>query len=268
VLETDVLIPFRDDNPTRTFPLVVFALIATNVVVFLYQKTLATGEELLFVFRYGAIPAVLVGGTSLEEAVQHMLGGAARFGQLPRGAALGTLPVAPLQPIWLSLFTSMFLHGGLLHLGGNMLYLWIFGNNIEDTLGHFRFLLFYLLCGLIAAGAQMVLGLHSLVPIIGASGAIAGVLGAYYVKFPRARVDCLLFLAIFITVVALPAGLVLLLWFLLQIFEALGAAGAYAGQGGVAFFAHIGGFIAGWLLIRKFDRGRRRPVIYSRHWRR
>lgn len=268
MLEIDVLIPFRDDNPTRTFPLVVFALIATNVVVFLYQQTLSTGEGLLFLCRYGAIPAVLLGGASLDDAIYQMLAGAARFGQIPRGGAVGALSAAALQPIWLSLFTSMFLHGGLLHLGGNMLYLWIFGNNVEDTLGHFRFLLFYLLCGLFAAAAQMLLGLHSLVPMIGASGAIAGVLGAYYVKFPRARVDCLLFLAIFITVVALPAGLVLFLWFLLQVFEALGAAGAYAGQGGVAFFAHIGGFIAGWLLIRRFDRGRRRPVIYSRRSRR
>lgn len=268
MFENDVLIPFRDDNPTRTFPLVVFALIAANVVVFLYQKTLATGEELLFVFRYGAVPAVLVGGIPFEEAVQQMFAGAARFGQIPRGAALGALSAAPLQPIWLSLFTSMFLHGGLLHLGGNMLYLWIFGNNIEDALGHFRFLVFYLLCGLIAAGAQILLGLHSMAPMIGASGAIAGVLGAYYVRFPHARVDCLLFLVIFVMVVALPAGLVLFLWFLLQVFEALGAAGAYSGQGGVAFFAHIGGFIAGWLLIRRFGRGRRRPVMYSRGWRR
>ncbi len=241
------MIPFRDENPTRTFPVVVVGLIATNVMIYLYQSLLPEPAKMAFVYTHGAIPAVLLGQASLAEVMPP---------ELMAVLASTHAPVAPLDPIWLSIFTSMFLHGGLLHLGSNMLYLWIFGNNVEDVLGHVRFLIFYFFCGALAAGAQVLMSIGSPVPMIGASGAIAGVLGAYYVKFPGARVHCLVFLFFFITVVALPAGLVLFLWFLLQILQAMGAhAGA---AGGVAVFAHIGGFLAGWALVRKFEPRRRR----------
>jgi membrane associated rhomboid family serine protease len=237
------MIPFRDDNPTRTFPLVVVLLMAANVFIFLYQLLLPELQEVIFVYTHGAIPAVLLGKATLAEVLPR---------QVRLAALVAEAPVRSLEPVWLTIFTSMFLHGGLFHLGSNMLYLWIFGNNVEDVLGHFRFLLFYLLCGLIAALAQTLMGMGSGAPMVGASGAIAGVLGAYYVKFPHARVQCLVFLFFFITVVMLPAGLVLLIWFLLQVLNSLQPS-AYGGGGGVAFFAHIGGFVAGWALIRRFE---------------
>lgn len=233
------MIPFRDDNPTRTYPIVTVALIAVNALVFLYQLLLPSPEDQVFAFTYGAIPAVIVGYISRAQILEA-------------GA-----PFTPLDPVWLSIFTAMFLHGGLIHLGGNMLYLWIFGNNVEDVLGHVRFLLFYFVCGLLAAAAQILMSMRSPVPMVGASGAVAGVLGAYYVKFPYARVQCIVFLFFFITVIMLPAKLVLLFWFLLQVLHSLGPAGQ---TGRVAFFAHIGGFLAGWALIRRLGPRRRRPV--------
>jgi membrane associated rhomboid family serine protease len=245
------MIPFRDDNPTSTFPTVVVLLLALNVGVFLYQVTLAPLQELIFVYTHGAIPAVVLGKATLAEALARALPPEFRA-----AAATSGVSVRLLQPAWLSVFTSMFLHGDLLHLGSNMLYLWIFGNNVEDALGHARFLLFYLLCGLIAAGVQVLVSAGSLVPMVGASGAIAGVLGAYYVKFPHARVRCVVFLFFFITVVMLPAGLVLLIWFLIQVLNSVQPS-AYGSQGGVAVFAHIGGFLAGWALIRRFEPRRR-----------
>lgn len=253
------MIPFRDDNPTRRFPLVVVAFIAANIAVHIYRWALPPEQNLLFPFTYGAIPSVLLGQETLASAVERVLSAHPRFFPFEVRRALhdGTLPLNSLQPIWLSVFTSMFLHGDLLHLGGNMLYLWIFGNNVEDTLGHLRFTLFYLLCGCLAAAAQVLMSPGSPVPMVGASGAIAGVLGAYYVKFPYARIHCLVFLFFFVTVVALPAALVLLLWFLLQVYHSLHA-GVSQGGGGIAFFAHIGGFLAGYFLIRRFA-PRRRP---------
>ena len=236
----------------------VVALIAANCAIFIYQMTLPALQYHLLAYKYGAIPAVLLSGANLVEVMPP---------DLRQVVEMSGVRVAPLQPIWISLFTSMFMHGGLLHLGVNMLYLWIFGNNVEDVLGHFRFVLFYIVCGLIAACAQMLMGVRSPLPMIGASGAIAGVLGAYYVKFPQARVQCFVFLLVFFTVVWLPAGLVLLLWFLLQVLYALQSGGPYAGQGGVAFFAHIGGFLAGIALIRRFlpRRRRLRPADWSDH---
>ena len=241
------MIPFRDENPTRRFPLVVVALIAANIVIFLYQVLLPGPAAQVFAYTHGAIPAVLAGQVSFAEALPS---------SLRQFASLNHEPVAALQPIWLTLFTAMFLHGNLLHLGGNMLFLWVFGNNIEEALGHVRFVLFYFLCGALAAGAQILMSLHSLAPMIGASGAIAGVLGAYYMKYPRARVHCLVFLVFFVTVVVLPAGLVLLVWFLLQILYTAGSVGG-VGAEGVAVFAHIGGFVAGWALVRRFEPRRR-----------
>jgi membrane associated rhomboid family serine protease len=244
------MIPFRDENPVRTFPIVVVSLIAANVAIFLYKVMLPHEAEVLFLYTHGAIPVVLLQKASFAQVL-------AMAGQ---DAVLASdLPIRPLQPVWLSLFTSMFLHGDFWHIGFNMLYLWVFGNNIEDALGHFRFLGFYVFCGLLAALAHILMSLDSAAPMIGASGAIAGVLGAYAKKFPRARVRCLIFLFVFVTVVMLPAGLVLLLWFLIQVRGSLG------GQGGIAFFAHIGGFIAGWLLVRRFQPRRGpRPLYWSR----
>jgi membrane associated rhomboid family serine protease len=206
--------------------------------------------QVLFVYAHGAVPVVLLQKASLAEALPR---------EIRAAAVMLDTPVKPIEPVWLTLFTSMFLHGDLLHIGFNMLYLWVFGNNVEDILGHFRFLVFYLGCGLLAALAQILMSLDSAVPMIGASGAIAGVLGAYYKKFPRARVRCLVFLFVFVTVVMLPAGLVLLLWFLIQVRGSLVAQG---GQGGVAFFAHIGGFVAGWLFVRSFELKRRPRLTY------
>ena len=241
------MIPFRDENPTRTIPVITTAIIAINLAVFLYQSILPDARQLAFVYTHAAIPAVLLGQASLTEV-------------LPRGLAAAahaySIPIQPLQPIWLTVLTSMFLHGGFLHLAGNMLYLWIFGNNVEDLLGPVRYVVFYLLCGLAAAAAQIAFSIGSPVPMIGASGAIAGVLGAYYVRFPRARVQCLVFLFFFVSVIWLPASLVLLLWFLLQVLNSFGVIGRST-HGGVAVFAHLGGFIAGWALIRRFEPPRR-----------
>jgi membrane associated rhomboid family serine protease len=180
-----------------------------------------------------------------------------QWGAIPYQVTHGEiLQVPPLIPLPLTLFSSMFLHGGFLHLFGNMLYLWIFGNNIEDTLGHFRFFLFYLVCGLFAAAVQIFSAPDVTVPMIGASGAIAGILGAYLVLFPGARVLTLVFIIIFIKIIRIPAILILGFWFFMQL---LGV-GAVASN--VAFFAHIGGFIAGLILVKLFQpersRGRKR----------
>ena len=240
------MIPLRDDNPTRTLPVVTIGLIAANVAVYLYQWALPDLRGLIFQYTYAAIPVVLLGKAQLAQVLpSQVVAAAGQYG----------VPITPLQPIWLTIFTAMFLHGGLMHIGGNMLYLWIFGNNVEDVLGHFRFLVFYLLCGLLSAAAQIGFSLGSPVPMIGASGAIAGVLGAYYVKFPQTRVLCVVFF-FFITLVWVPAGLVLLLWFLLQVLDSLGMVGRQA-AGGVAVFAHIGGFVAGWILVRRLTPPRR-----------
>jgi membrane associated rhomboid family serine protease len=241
------MIPFRDENPTRTFPFVVVALIAANVAVYIHQAMLPPGADTLFVYIYGAVPAVVLGKVSLAQLVPA---------EVRSAAGMAGVSANQLQPIWLTIFTSMFLHGGFMHIAGNMLYLWVFGNNVEDALGHLRFIVFYFLCGGLAAAAQIAMSASSPVPMIGASGAIAGVLGAYYMKFPRARVQCLIFF-FFVSVVMLPAGFVLLLWFLLQVLQSfqLTAGGVH---GGVAVFAHIAGFIAGWALVRRFEPKRRR----------
>ena len=247
------MIPFRDENPTRTVPIVTIGIIAANVAVFLYQAILPDVRQQLFVYTHAAIPAVLLGQASLTQVLPRNLLAAAH---------VYDVPITSLHPVWLTVFTSMFLHGGFLHLGGNMLYLWIFGDNVEELLGHARYLVFYFICGLVAAGVQTVFSIGSPVPMIGASGAIAGVLGAYYIRFPQARVQCLVFLFFLVTVMWLPAGLVLILWFLLQVLNSLGVVG-HSAQGGVAVFAHIGGFVAGWLLLRRFEpRGRIRRIVY------
>ncbi len=217
-----MFIPLRDENPTSRVPVVTVALIGANVLVFFLQAFSLEGLHSAAV-RFGAIPFEITHFQSLD-------------------------PVLRISPP-MSLITSMFLHGSLLHLLGNMLYLWIFGNNIEDVLGSFRFFLFYLICGLAASLTQIAAMPQSQTPIIGASGAVAGVLGAYWILFPRARVMTFIFLFIYINVVPIPAGIVLGFWFIAQILN-IGIGG------GVAWFAHIGGFLAGIILVRLHSRRR------------
>lgn len=217
-----MFLPLKDDNPTNTFPFVTVGLILANCFVFYHQLTLSLPAGQKFVFQWGAIPYQIVHG--------EVLYGPGLF------------------PPVLTLFSSMFLHGGFLHLIGNMLYLWIFGNNIEDTLGHFRFLIFYLLVGLSAALIQVFSDPQSTTPMIGASGAVAGILGAYLLLFPQARILTLMFIFIFIRMIRIPALIVLGFWFLVQL---LSITSGY--ETGVAFFAHIGGFVAGLILVKVFQ---------------
>lgn len=214
------MIPFKDDNPTRTFPFVTITLIALNIIVFIQQVTSPNPRDM--VFAYGVIPYFLLTLTTTQA----------------------------IHPV-LTLFSSMFMHGGLLHLGANMLFLWIFGNNIEDSLGHVRFIIFYLLCGIVAAYSHALAEQSSMVPMIGASGAVSGVLGAYMVLFPRAKVHTLIFLGIFVQVVKLPAIFVIGLWIVIQFLSGILSKGV-AGQSGVAWFAHIGGFLFGVIMIKIF----------------
>jgi membrane associated rhomboid family serine protease len=222
------VIPLRDDNPSGTAPIVTIVFIVMCVLVFLWQLSFGPQGGQRIVYALGVVPASLLGQ-----------------GQLPPELAL----VSP----WMTVFTSMFMHGGWMHLIGNLLYLWIFGDNVEDSMGHGRFVVFYLLCGIAAVLAQALPDPSSTIPMIGASGAISGVLGAYLLLYPHARVLVAIPLGFFLHTMRIPAGLVLVLWFGLQLFS---SAMAQPGQGGVAFRAHIGGFIAGMILIPLFKQRR------------
>lgn len=214
------MIPLRDDNPTRTVAFVTILLIGVNVVAFFYELSLPNRQSLEAFF--------------------------ADFALTPAAVTHATAPA-----VYQTVLTSMFLHGGWLHLIGNMLYLWIFGNNVEDSLGHFKFIGFYLLCGVAAAAAQIAISPNSRVPMVGASGAVSGVLGAYLLLFPRARVLVLLPIWIFLRFVYVPAWLMLIFWFGLQLLS--GAATFNRMEaGGIAFWAHIGGFVAGMILVLVF----------------
>jgi membrane associated rhomboid family serine protease len=245
------LIPLKDDIPTRRFPILTVAIIAINIGMFFFFQGAFTQPEEKFnanVAEYGAIPyeianpgkqCELVGGQIVCEGQEGVQG------EAPEGLA----------PTWLTLFTSMFMHGGLLHIAFNMLFLWIFGNNIEDSMGRPRFVAFYLLGGLAALGLQTLADPSAAVPTIGASGAVAAVLGGYALLYPRARVVTVVIIVFFFTVVTLPALLVLGVWILLQIAAGVAELGNPVGGGdggGVAYFAHIGGFFFGMLLIRLF----------------
>jgi membrane associated rhomboid family serine protease len=237
------LIPLKDDIPTRRTPVVTIALIAINVIAyFLFEQGLwelgDTGNER--VVEYGAIPAEIT-----DPDLQCISNPEGTQIQCGTGAFGGGY-----VPFWITIFTSMFLHGSLLHLGGNMLFLWIFGNNIEDSMNRLVFIGFYILGGLAALGLQVVSDSDSVIPTVGASGAIAGVLGAYARLYPRARVVTLVFIIIIFTVITLPAILVLGVWFLLQLLPAFNDPTGVGG--GVAYFAHIGGFIFGLLAIKLF----------------
>jgi membrane associated rhomboid family serine protease len=213
------MIPLRDRLPTRRFPIVTIVLIAINVVVFLFQ--------------------MLVLGAQGEDGLQQAI---YTFGVVPARLAADPGPWT-----WLTFVTSMFMHGGFMHILGNMLYLWIFGNNIEDVMGAFWFTIFYFATGFAASAAQVLSSWGSTIPGIGASGAIAGVLAAYLIFFPAARVDTLILLGYLGRIASLPAVLVLGLWFVLQLFNGVLSFGVEA-AGGVAWFAHIGGFVAGLIL--------------------
>ncbi len=228
------MIPLRDDNPTRRPAVMTVAIIAACVIVFLWQISLSERGRQALVYSLGFIPATVFGDRQLPPELQ-------------------------LVPAELTLFTAMFLHGGLLHLAGNMLYLWIFGNNVEDAMGHGRFILFYLICGLAASLAQGLLNPDTALPMIGASGAIAGVLGAYLLLHPKARVLVVIPIFIFPFFIYLPAVAVLGIWFLLQFLSSLGA---NPDEPGVAWFAHLGGFIAGMLLIPLF-KGRKVRLFWQ-----
>jgi len=221
------LIPLHDDNPTEHPPLVTVAFLVTCICVFLWQWSLGEEAQAEILLSLGMIPATLLGDARLADELELV------------------------APAW-TLLTSMFLHGGWMHLIGNMLYLWIFGNNVEDSMGHVRFVVFYVLCGVTAALSEALADPGSTIPMVGASGAISGVLGAYLLLFPHARVLVLIPLGIFTRVVRLPAVAVLGFWFLLQVLNLAASGGG--GQGGVAWGAHLGGFVAGLVLIPLFKR--------------
>lgn len=212
------MIPLKDDIPSSTYPYVTIALITTNVLVFIYELTLGGSGAERFIYRTAAIP----------YEIAHLV----------------DISPRSVVPPPFTLLTSIFVHGGLVHLGGNMLFLWIFGDNVEDTFGHIGFLVFYLFAGVIASLAHILMAPASTVPMVGASGAIAGVLGAYIVLFPRAQVKTLVFLFLFVTVARIPAIIFLGIWFLMQVLYS----GLDAG-GGIAWYAHIGGFVAGVLAV-------------------
>ena len=217
------MIPLRDIIPSRTTPYVTIALIALNVLVFLFELTLGRDVD-AFTLYFGLVPANFA---------------------------------------WLNVFTSMFVHGGFLHVGGNMLYLWIFGDNVEDRMGHGRFLVFYLLCGVAAAVAQTITAPDSTVPMVGASGAIAGVMGAYFVLYPKSRIVALVPLFFFFQIIEVPAIFFLGIWFLMQFLSGIGSiaeATRGAPGGGVAFWAHVAGFVAGITGVMLFRRPERERV--------
>jgi membrane associated rhomboid family serine protease len=230
--------PIKDNIPTLRFPIVTVTFIAMNVAAYFFWQR---------------------GGFSLGSPTnEHYLCNLVEYAQIPfeithPGEQVGTEGCKPpTTPTWVTLFTSMFMHGGLLHLGGNMLFLWIFGNNVEDSMGPLKFIAFYLIGGLAATALQVAIDPDATVPTVGASGAIAGVLGGYLILFPRARVITLVFIVFFVTIIELPAIWILGFWFVEQLLFGYFDLGSQGGEGGVAYFAHIGGFVFGLLAIRLF----------------
>jgi membrane associated rhomboid family serine protease len=208
------VIPIKDDNPTRHFPWMTVLIIAANAAVFAYMLTLSQQQLQQFIDTYAFVP-----GRFLAD------------------------PTSPQQ--WFTGLAATFMHGGWLHIGFNMLYLWIFGNNVEDRLGPLAYLAFYLVAGTVAFGLQTVIDPTSTVPLLGASGAIAGVLGGYLVLYPRVKVLTVIPIFIIIEIARIPAAFVIGFWFVLQLFSGIGSLGASHATGGVAYFAHVGGFVAG-----------------------
>jgi membrane associated rhomboid family serine protease len=226
-----MIFPLKDINPTERFPIVTIGLIVANAIVYLYELSLGPHIQ-AFITSWGTVPYEITHGVDL----------------------VGRDPSAPIVHTrtptihYVTLFSSMFIHGGVFHLLGNMLYLWIFGNNIEDLLGPVRFVVFYLVCGLIASFTHILMQPDSTIPTVGASGAVSGVLGAYLITYPHARVLTLIFVVFFVRLMLVPAGVLLAFWFIfnaLSGFASLGLRG-----GGVAWFAHVGGFLAGIILLK------------------
>ncbi len=230
------MFPYHDENPTLATPVATIGIIAANIVVWILVQGMGSEPALArSVCELGLVPGDFLGRLPAGYAVP-----------MGRGVAC----ILSGDRAWYTPVTSMFLHGGWLHLIGNMWFLWLFGNNVEDSMGRFRYVAFYLLCGLAAAFMQLFLNPSSGLPMVGASGAISGVMGAYVLLYPRVRVHVLLVLVIFITRIQLPAWVMLGYWFLLQL---LGGTASLAGQqGGVAFWAHVGGFAAGAALVTLF----------------
>jgi membrane associated rhomboid family serine protease len=257
------MFPLKDNLPNDRFPLITLVLVAINVVAYLlslrHGGSLFGGPSDGVVVRYGAIPyefthagkhCALFSVTSLDGSAQTQV--------LCQGQGVPLPRVLPQPATWVTAFTSMFLHSGPLHLFGNMLFLWVFGANVEDSMGRVRFVLFYLLGGLAALGVQILVHPDSTAPTLGASGAIAAVLGGYIVLYPRGRVLTLIFIVFFFTVIELPAIVLLGLWFATQVyFGASGLTNPIGAGGGIAYFAHVGGFVFGLAAIRLF--ARRRP---------
>ncbi|MBI2935918.1 MAG: rhomboid family intramembrane serine protease [Chloroflexi bacterium] len=231
------MIPISDpDLRRRSWPYVTVALLLLNVAVFIYELSLGPLERTAFIYRWGLIPAELTRGREFTELV----------------TTGGVLDIASPLPAWGMLFSSMFLHGGFMHVLGNMVYLWVFGDNVEDRLGHTKYLLFYLAAGIAAAWVQIAADVNGRVPTIGASGAIAGVLGAYLLLYPQSRINTLVLWG-FISIIRIPAVFLLGFWFVLQFFSGVGSLGV-ASQGGVAYWAHVGGFVAGALVVALYLR--------------
>ena len=222
------MIPLKDDNPRTGFPFVNMLFIALNLAIFGMQFFQAPAEAEAFIYKYGAIPVQIVEGVNLQ-----------------------------------ALFTSMFLHGGVMHFLGNMLYLYIFGDNVENLMGSIRYIFFYALCGVGAALSHILMDSSSAIPMVGASGAISGVLGAYMVSYPKARVLVLVPIVFYITTFRIPAIVVLGFWFLTQVTSGFAALGLNAG-GGIAWFAHVGGFVVGVILVKIFQR--RRPRVLEEYY--
>ena len=218
------MFPISDDNPRIRTPIITWSIIGACVLVFLWQASLGEEQGQIAVFQFGMIPARLFGEAELRSEIATV-------------------------PAWSTLLTSMFMHGGWLHLALNMLFLWIFGDNVEDSMGHVRYLVFYLACGIAAAMAQALINPDSTIPMVGASGAISGVLGAYVLLHPYATVRVLIVIFVFVTIVHVPALFVLGLWFFTQL---MSAAFSQTGGPGVAFWAHVGGFVAGMVLVPVF----------------
>ena len=249
------MFPYKDENPTEKPAVITIAIILANVLAFiLVQGAGASGPLARSVCSLGLIPGEILQTAKPGTGLQ---------------LAPGLVCLVDAVPKYWTVLTSMFMHGGWFHLIGNMVFLWVFGNNIEDAMGHGKFLIFYLLCGVAAAATQTLISSHSVVPMVGASGAISGVLGAYILLYPRVRVHTLIILPIYITTVAVPAYVMLGYWALLQILSGLGSLRDVE-KGGVAFFAHVGGFVAGLVLVRLFASEevlRRRPTPPASYYR-
>ena len=264
------MFPISDpDYPRQSFPIVNVSLIVISIIVFLYQILILDDFGLTkFYNNYGVVPYELTGQGDIGKKVEELVEGndqsvleiegvegmlahhaSSTFGVITRDDIRNVYEGGPPSP-WFTPFTSMFMHGGWMHLIGNMLFLWVFGDNLEDRLGRIKYLLFYLISGLFASAAQVAVDLNSGIPAIGASGAIAGVMGGYFVLFPHSKIRTLIFFFL-ITVVSLPAWLIIGVWIIMQFFSGVAALGADFSSG-VAYWAHIGGFVAGFLITAAF----------------